>query len=317
MDYFLKPPIKYTGSKFSELSTFLPYFPEDIDIFYEPFIGGGSVFLNTKANKYHINDYDKKIFNFWNTIFSKDTTLLNEQTSRLLELDLERFAYPSNNYVCMTNYPFSETSKKNIKKHNIIDEKSLRVIAEREHQANIYYLERDLYNTKQPSLSTTFWVTEFAYCGMSRYNSDGVFNVPYGGISYNNKDILPKINSIMNIRKKYNDVSVWNNDFECFLMGNEYKENDFIFLDPPYTTTFSSYGNNSFDKNDHTRLRNLLKTIECKFLMILNYDDFTKELYEDDYFKVMVYDKKYKVNIKNRMKDNDVKHMIVMNYNII
>ncbi len=38
-----------------------------------------------------------------------------------------------------------------------------------------------------------FFVRENAYASMFRYNSRGEFNVPYGGISYNRKDLARKI----------------------------------------------------------------------------------------------------------------------------
>ena len=36
-------------------------FPKKINRFIEPFTGGGSVYLNTKANEYLLNDIDKEV----------------------------------------------------------------------------------------------------------------------------------------------------------------------------------------------------------------------------------------------------------------
>jgi DNA adenine methylase len=38
-------------------------FPEEIDDFYEPFVGGGTVFLNIEAKKYYLNYIDKNLIN--------------------------------------------------------------------------------------------------------------------------------------------------------------------------------------------------------------------------------------------------------------
>ena len=52
-------------------------------------------------------------------------------------------------------------------------------------------------------------------------------------------------------------------------------KNDFIFLDPPYDSTFSNYGNataekvEGFDKKDHIRLANAFKNLEAKALMVI------------------------------------------------
>ena len=55
---FRRSPFFYVGDKFKLLSQLKDNFPKDIDKFIEPFCGGGSVFLNTKANQYILNDID-------------------------------------------------------------------------------------------------------------------------------------------------------------------------------------------------------------------------------------------------------------------
>jgi DNA adenine methylase len=59
---------------------------------------------------------------------------------------------------------------------------------------------RHLYNKSQTyginrsfSAAIFYFVREFCYASMFRYNSRGEFNVPYGGIQYNRKDFLKKI----------------------------------------------------------------------------------------------------------------------------
>ena len=37
--------IKWSGSKDSQAKSIINYFPKEIDCYYEPFLGGGSVFL--------------------------------------------------------------------------------------------------------------------------------------------------------------------------------------------------------------------------------------------------------------------------------
>ncbi len=45
-----QPLIKYSGSKRLLASQIISYFPKQIDIYYEPFLGGGSVFLSLLQN---------------------------------------------------------------------------------------------------------------------------------------------------------------------------------------------------------------------------------------------------------------------------
>ncbi|MGI9256105.1 MAG: DNA adenine methylase [Salinispira sp.] len=46
----------YVGDKYRLMKQLLDLFPAKVDDFYEPFSGGGTVFLNVEANKYFLND---------------------------------------------------------------------------------------------------------------------------------------------------------------------------------------------------------------------------------------------------------------------
>ena len=59
---------------------------------------------------------------------------------------------------------------------------------------------RYLYNNrKKLKLSDEFYcavfyfIRDYCYAAMFRYNANGEFNVPYGGISYNRKDFNKKV----------------------------------------------------------------------------------------------------------------------------
>ena len=57
----LRSPLFYVGSKYRLMRQFFSLFPAEINNFYEPFVGGGTVFLNVTANKYFLNDVDKHL----------------------------------------------------------------------------------------------------------------------------------------------------------------------------------------------------------------------------------------------------------------
>ena len=59
----LSPIIKWAGGKESELDIIHRYAPESFDTFYEPFVGGGSVFMSFNAKSYKINDFSKELIN--------------------------------------------------------------------------------------------------------------------------------------------------------------------------------------------------------------------------------------------------------------
>ena len=73
----LSPIIKWAGGKESELDIIHRYAPESFDTFYEPFVGGGSVFMSFNAKSYKINDFSKELINLYQCIREKNLTFYN------------------------------------------------------------------------------------------------------------------------------------------------------------------------------------------------------------------------------------------------
>ncbi len=186
-------------------------------------------------------------------------------------------------------------------------------------KSSFYMYIRYLYNSMSikdfPSLyaAVFYFIREYCYSSMFRYNSDGKFNVPYGGISYNKKDLFAKIEYLHSekIVSKLQKTSIYCEDFEKFLEALNLNEKDFIFLDPPYDTEFSTYAKNIFDKKDQIRLAEYLKKTKAKFLLVIKETDFIRSLYSE--FNIFSFDKHYLVSFKNRNK-KDVTHLIITNY---
>ena len=189
---------------------------------------------------------------------------------------------------------------------------------------------RYLYNNaKSLNISTPFYIAiyfyirEFCYSSMFRYNCNGQFNVPYGGISYNKKSLLKKLEYFSNIDllKQLKSSTLSCDDFESFLNTNKPQINDFMFLDPPYDTEFSTYAKNPFDKNDQERLADYLKNeCDCYFMLIIKNTDFILSLYPNGQtikngrkIKIQRFDKKYFVSFQNR-NNKDAEHLIITNY---
>ena len=159
-----------------------------------------------------------------------------------------------------------------------------------------------------------FFVREYCYSSMFRYNAKGEFNVPYGGISYNRKDFQKKINYILSpcMEKKLSNTQIYNLDFEEFLQRLDLTENDFIFLDPPYDSDFSTYAQNTFGQEEQIRLCECLKHTRARILLVIKNTEFIYSLYKDD-FNIKSFDKKYMVSFMNR-NEKDVKHLVITNY---
>lgn len=161
-----------------------------------------------------------------------------------------------------------------------------------------------------------FFVREYCYSSMFRYNRNGEFNVPYGGISYNRKDLLKKVDYLLSeeVRKKLKSAEIHCEDFESFLDGLKLTGDDFVFLDPPYDTEFSSYAKNEFGRKEQERLRDCLKGTPAKILLIIKNTDFIYNLYKDD-FHISSFSKKYAVSFMNR-NDRNAEHLIITNYEV-
>jgi len=186
-------------------------------------------------------------------------------------------------------------------------------------KSSFYMFIRFLYNKNHFTNSHYFYfIREYCYSSMFRYNLSGEFNVPYGGISYNKKNFQKKIDCLKSeeIKTHFSNTDIFNLDFEDFLNQINLQKDDFVFLDPPYDSDFSSYVNNSFDKNDQERLANyLLNNCPTKFLLIIKDTEFINSLYSDKGLQINSFDKKYMVSFKNR-NNRDCKHLMISNYKL-
>lgn len=192
--------------------------------------------------------------------------------------------------------------------------------------SGIYMYFRDVYNDimlkrkstpgNEYNIANFYYIREYCYGSMFRYNANGEFNIPYGGMSYNRKSFRSKIDGIFSAetKKAFKGAEISCMDFEEFFSSVELSNDDFIFLDPPYDTDFSDYEGNKFTKNDQKRLADLLKTIKAKFILIIKNTDYIYSLYKDN-FNILCYDKEYTYNVRSR-NDRKAEHLIITNYSV-
>ncbi len=198
---------------------------------------------------------------------------------------------------------------------------------------NAFYMHfRYLYNhIKDLSINISFataiyfFVREFCYASMFRYNKQGKFNVPYGGISYNKKSIAKKIQYFTDqtLIEQLQHTVIESMDFDDFFKIHLPQKDDFVFVDPPYDTEFSTYAKNTFEKKDQCRLADfLINHCLAKFMLIIKNTDFIKELYVEgqktangERLYIEKFDKKYVVSFQDR-NDKDAEHLLITNYAI-
>lgn len=182
---------------------------------------------------------------------------------------------------------------------------------------------RHLYNNTNgyeisPGSATAifFLVRENAYASMFRYNSRGHFNVPYGGISYNRKDLARKFAYMRSpqVQQHFATTVIENMDFEAFLQKHTPEAADFIFLDPPYDSEFSTYTQHTFDKRDQERLAHyLLNQCKAKFMLVIKNTPTIFSLYHGKGLNMQAFDKKYLVSFQDRNK-RESEHLMITNY---
>lgn len=167
------------------------------------------------------------------------------------------------------------------------------------------------------------FIRQYCYSSMFRFNRNGDFNVPYGGISYNRKTLERNIDIYKSkqVINHLNKTTLSNEDFYDFIQEYIPEEGDFVFLDPPYDTEFSTYDKNSFDQNDQARLaKYLIDECRANFMIVIKYTEFIAGLYPRDMdtangkkIYVSTFEKKYAVSFQDR-NDRNVTHMIITNY---
>ncbi len=369
----LQPIIKWPGGKEKELKYILPNIPK-FNRYYEPFVGGGSVFMAVHAKEYYINDFSSELVSLYNYIATSDKAFL--RYVELMDESWENaFKFFIENKILVDiylQYRNKEINKEDLKslicqfckdkKYDILNiignvffshscillkemETNLFRKMQRMHELEIkkhILPDSDLYDNIETAIKSAvymnyrhmyndtsikerdkalccalfFFMRNYAYSGMFRYSSKGDFNVPYGGIAYNNKLMLKKLNyyQSMPLRKHFADTHIYNLDFEIFFREVQPTENDFVFLDPPYDSEFSTYAQNSFTKVDHIRLANFMIN-ECKarWMLIIKNTDFIYDLYNRDGIKIRTFEKEYLVSFMNR-NDKKVTHLLITNY---
>lgn len=129
------------------------------------------------------------------------------------------------------------------------------------------------------------YLNKTGYNGLYRVNSQGEFNVPFGQkekVKLFNKDNILAISEYLNV----NNCQILNQDYQQILPL--IKENDFLFVDPPYDSEnangFNSYTTDKFTQENQKELAQFLKKCEKKgarWLLTNHATQFIKKLYRD------------------------------------
>jgi len=177
--------------------------------------------------------------------------------------------------------------------------------------------EIDLSDAKK--VANYYFVREFCYGSMFRFNSAGDFNIPYGGMAYNRKDFRAKVAALFSdrVRRALANAVIENMDFEQLLAKHVPRPNDFVFFDPPYDSEFSEYEEHPFTSQDQERLAACMLGLTCQFILVIKETPFIRSLYDTEAFSkrgvsIESFGKKYTYNIKGR-NQREVTHLLIHN----
>lgn len=105
-----------------------------------------------------------------------------------------------------------------------------------------------LYKTEPRSWECSqlfYYLLKSCFNGLCRFNGRGEFNVSLGSYS--------QVNYEVDVDQYQNLFANWS--FKCGDFTRlDIKSGDFVFVDPPYDDTFSSYSEHKFDWNDQQRV---------------------------------------------------------------
>jgi len=229
-------------------------------------------------------------------------------------------------------YLFSEIKKKNTKAYisdsveelinlykTIRDNVETLIDITRRHiyDEEYYYKIRSLNPSKLSNTeraSRILYLNKTCFNGLYRVNSKGQFNVSFG--DYTNPVIVDE-KALRTASEAFKYAELFTGDFELVL-GNA-RENDFIYLDPPYvplssTSNFTGYTPGSFSMDDHKRLRvvfNKLKAKGCLVMLSASNTDFNKELYSGCNIKTV---NAIRAINSDTSKRGSIKELVILSY---
>lgn len=239
---FRRSPFFYVGDKFKLLPQLEANFPKDIDRFIEPFCGGGSVFLNTEANQYLLNDIDTymiKLHEFLVSCSDNQENFWEELKKTILKYNLSATFLDIN----VPDELRKEFKKTYFAKYN----------------KEAYATLRSDFNETKDNMMQLYILLIYGFNRMLRFNSKGEFNLPVGNVDFN-YNVVNAINNYFDYVSD-RDLTFYNMDFQDFVESVNPAKDDFVYMDPPYLITFSEY-NKLWNDDSEMRLINYLDKLD-------------------------------------------------------
>lgn len=276
-----KPFIKWVGGKSQLLEEIRNKYPQKVERYCEPFVGGGAVLFDI-LSRYHpetvlINDINKELINTYSQIKNN----CSEMIAHLLELQ-------------------------NIYKSHTLEENKTFFYEKRSRYNELKVNENETENLEKAVLF--IFLNKTCFNGLYRVNSKGQFNVPFNNaknpLLCDKDNLLACSELLKNVNMKVGDYK------EC---KNFIDKETFVYIDPPYrpltqTSAFTSYSENGFSDKEQIELGIFITEISNKgaFVLASNSDPHNANT-EDNFFDDLYSDFKIERVSASRMINSNAK----------
>lgn len=270
----MKPFLKWAGGKRQLLSVISENFPEHIDTYYEPFLGGGAVFFYKAFDKCVVNDYNEELINCYKVIKDSQEELIKE---------LDGYENTSEFFYEIRNLDRAENYKK---------------ISSIKRAARIIYLNKTCFNGLYRVNSSGYFNVPFG---------------GYKNPTYIDKDNIREISKYLNtanVKIMSGDFSVCLKS--CKQGDFVYLDPPYHPLTK--TSAFTSYSKDGFTEKDQERLKETLDELNkknVKWLLSNSCADFIKNLYKD--YTIIEISAKRSIN-SNGEKRGAIKEVLIKNF---
>ncbi|WP_260321755.1 MULTISPECIES: Dam family site-specific DNA-(adenine-N6)-methyltransferase [unclassified Helicobacter] len=197
-----------------------PLFPIHIKRLIEPFVGGGSSFLNTKAQTYLLNDINPYIIRLHQALIAQD---FQSFLSKILK-KIQAYGLSCSFQDHIPPFALRQTHKKTYFAH---------------YNKIAYERLRADFNAHKQDMETLYLLLIYGFNHMLRFNAKGDFNLPVGNVDFN-RNVVGALKAYFE-HTKTKQLQFFSLDFKDFLGGIAFKKGDFVYCDPPYLISGSEY----------------------------------------------------------------------------
>lgn len=227
----IRSPFFYVGDKYKLMPQLKQLMPKKIEQYIEPFVGGGSSFLNSKGTSYMLNDVDSYVVELHRQIGSY-TGKSEELFDALFEIIDFYGLSCSYRGICVPE----DMKKKYVKTYYS------------KYNKDAYIRMRKDFNANKNDFLRLYLLLIYGFNHMIRFNGKGDFNLPVGNVDFNN-NVYQALNNYLDFVGEH-EIEFFNMDYISFLERIRFEKNSYVFLDPPYLISMSEYNKLWNDKKE-------------------------------------------------------------------